>query len=994
MKNRIWAVLSVLALALVVAFGLLPLPAAQAGAVTSPTIEGAWSYTVDGTYTPFNTGSPKIGELQNTVSENFFAKFTVTFPAGTQKKVSIKLADGLHWVETGFTGIPVAVRDSVTSLPAADRTILNYPGVTSANDLYNGTVTYSLKDGAAVVTIIIQVKQNLVDDYSKQADAIIATATMKTPAGADASASTKLDQLEYSTFEGLYSVVPFRREAEVNRRVSAGYNMGRIYNYITNTPSPYRYRAFQSIQMTVSAPDGATPVDTVTVGNSVTNYAEAGWTITGGTSDPDRPGNNLWVFTITKETRYGLGISPVWIFDGNKFANGDVIEVFTPRIEWLYYGQDPAKPYVRTFEKTAGNTHTYLISDTERMYVDSYNFSPDTVIEGTLRFDTQWNSPEHLDAYGYLGRYTLGNRGGKDSVPKWVEFNFPTADIGVNTVTVIGKYSASPVSVKVSYKLNPGDPWTDTTVNIPVNNGAEPLRFGVVSTKLLGLPETAEFAAFRYALDYEDSTDPNNVYRYGVRSGDFATYSGMYYGKFKRAIGPTEVITTPVTISNIYPDTPEIKSITGKSETVSTQVASSISVLTTENKQLYLPGETIRYNATIYGYNSGGTHVIRFSQTPIIYIRDETGQGITNVKLTGDLPVGSPNYGVELLSKYADILKVEEIAPETTDYNGDGIMARVYKIDTSPLAAKTEWVDRYAAAVGVFSPTYAHNRQLRLTWETALPTRYNDNETPHKNPELVYVTDPIMQAAVSTQAIFGDPFDVDRDGVLLPDKLIVGMSNNNTFFQIKSLTDILVLSKARPAGGTYQDWDTTLPGAIKVDFEDGYDVQTTVTNLASFPTSDAPSYFYIPVPKVNQEWGEINDGYPGGATSEGAKKSTFGFTSYLKSQVTNPDSNYFTIEYGTYPGAAAAQTPAATVGDQLKGLSWSPIFNANANAIRITGTKIPNGVDYNFEMSLASDVPTNPDNAVNIYKPVYWEDLSRPGAPLRCTTPATPWPSS
>ncbi|HOR57210.1 MAG TPA: hypothetical protein PLV82_00860, partial [bacterium] len=904
-----------------------------------PVVSGEWSVDDGNTWNAFGGGVvPTLGFVGNSGQE-LLVRVSTTFSTGNTKQIKVTIADGLEWIDNGASGFPEGM---LIGDPVGPEGQTKWPSSADPqHTINNGSYTYTLNSGTTDATLTFRVAQNVVDDYPSQTNPIVVDVNEN-----GASSQLSLPTINYEQTPGIIAGQSREKIVPLDTDVGTIYSLLTIYNYGSYSPIT---RLFEDIKITLEAPSAAEVNGTYASGPSgLQAMINGGWTYNKVSTDPVA-GTSVWEFTLDKRRSYFFGLSPIWHFPSSSFNVGESVTINYKKTEWTYYGNDEGYKVEYGVGEESSRTETYTFSNEE-------NVLP---LRGTY-IRASHISPNHPGAHGDLGSYGIANQGGKDSTPKWVELEFDTTKVGVTALDLIGEPGTR--NIEIQYRKEGETGWPNTaTLSKTFPSSPPTLSRTLLYGTELGLAETEYIAALRYKMEH---TPEGGGSPYGVKSGYETNPSvNAFYGIGKP--GCSSPIETTLSVRDVTDASQVVSTIIS---TPSTEIASAITPVL-ESNRVVEAGESLDFSATIKNYSGGQPW---FSKTPIIYIRDETGLGISNLSLVS-------SRGVDLLATYPGKVTWSLDHSEPAD-PVTGIVPKVYKIDTSGLNdTNLSYEAQYAAATGYH--TYERRlRTLKLNWTINTPSDYNDGAKQHLNHDILWVTDTYSER-MSGAGRKGDPYKVHSQNQ--DNQLVVSMSEDTFYYQVKNRNDLSVTTEAKSTqdGAVWTTWSGSVDDLIPISFSQNYQVRTTLTNHSGLPTTSDPdkaSYIYIPIPKKGQQWGVLNEGYSGAPNGLGTALDTFGFDSFLADPVSNPDTSLYTITYGTVPtGGFSADTSFSAIGDALKAhTGWSSSYDDNTNMVRIRAVSIPVNTPHNFTMELRSNVPTNAENSVNIYRPVYWQDLT------------------
>ncbi len=917
---------------------------------------------------PFGSSeSATISHDANHASEQINVRIIAGFPENASNlKLKIHLKPGLVWLVNGENTIPKTTLDSVSSLQ--DETTFIKP-------LGNGAYIYEFKDGVTSVTVDIVVEKSFWTNFPSISDAITAevSCTQDGAEVADSASLTTLLPQQFNSNTILRSKLSVRTKAGVQTSVRNGLRAG---SYLTSAALEDRYRLYEYMQFTINAPSEVIymGVDRDDTGEGSPNKK---WQMMG---EPEVLDDGTTNYTFRAEEIYSMYFSSThyWSFPDSMI--GQKVMIVTTDFRWKVYGDTEEQTVPSGVVGTA--TITVVDPDVrdEKTEISDVNSS-----HSPVPYDE--DAP---DAIYRLTSWSMRNAGTDPTSPKIIELEFDTEKIGVAGVTLITPYQKKPTTVW--FKVEGSDEWQQKNISLPVyfTNGSEYSYHTLVRNTDLGLDKDTYLSAIKYELDYVDDNgtpaDTSDDFHYGIPAGE-ASVGGLgsvyapIIGVVKEAFH--EDTSTVYSTARAYDKVEEGEEIlhdTGKVKLTTRYSTNLLNYLGTANEDVIRAeaGDTLTFTTTIKSYWSTMTdkeYIVGFHPYPVIYIRDETGEGISNVKLTNGL-------GVELLSEYPGVVTLALDHIETVDHNGDGKFAKVYKIDTTGLKNLTSFEDRYAACVGACDLS-GNIRIMKLTYSVATSSAYNDSQTVHYTENAVYVTDEDMASRTrrNQRNEIADEFDVDGDGLTDTDKSIVAPSSGYSpgYYIISARSDVSVSAAVETASGSgiYTTWDGS-SSYIQIQPDEVYNVRDSILNGSGVRTSEEEAkmtYVYIPVPKKGQQWGQANSGID----KDGNALSSFAYDMVLSGAVSNPDTSVFTISYGTVNTSAfSAGDSYGTVGNALKNSStaWSSSYSDSTNCVRIAVKGMePSDVAQHFVLPLKA--VENVDNrAVNIFSSIYYEDIT------------------
>ncbi len=902
----------------------------------------------------------------NQASEQVNVRITASFPEDANNlTLKINLKPGLQWLVNGANTIPKTTLESVSALQNE---------TTYVKALGDGTYTYKFKDGVTSVTVDIVVEKCFWTNFPSISDAITAEVSC-TQNGETVSESASLTTLLPQQFDHivLRRNISVRTKAEETVSVRNGLRIG---SYLTSAAEKDRSRLYEYIEFTINAP---AEVEYLGIHSDDTSEGSPNkkWQMVG---EPEVLDNGTVNYTFRGEDIFSMYFSSTHYWSFPESMIGQDVKIITTDFRWKIYGDTVERSVADGVVGTATVTVVDPDARDEKMEISGCDLSL------TLAYDS--DAP---DATYRLSAWSIRNSGTDPTEPKIVELDFDTEKIGVQGVTLLTSYRQKLTTVW--FKTEGSDEWQQKTVSIPVfhSSGAGYCYHTLVRNTDLGLSEDTYISAIKYELDYLDNNgtadDTSDDFRFGLRAGEASLSYGSVYapiiGVVKEAFhADTSNVITTARIYDKVEEGEEIINDTGKVNIVTQYNKTMQNFLSVVNNDVIEAeaGDTLTFSTDIVSYWSsltGKEYIAGFHPYPVIYIRDETGEGISNVKLTNA-------FGTELLSKYPNAVKLTLDHTETVDHNGDGKFAKVYKIDTTGLKSMADFEDRYAACIGCCDLS-GNTREMNLTYSVVTSSTYNDSQTVHYTADAVFLTDRDManRTQRNKRNEISDEFDVDSDGLTTTDKSIVAPSTSYSpgYYIIAARSDVSVsadVKKSSDASAPYTSWDGSASGYLQVMPGETYNVRNSVLNGSGVKTSEEEAkmtYIFIPIPKEGQQWGQANSG----VDKDGNALSAFAYDMVLSGAVSNPNPDIFTISYGTVNTSAfSAGDSYGTVGQILKNgtTAWSSSYSDSTNCVRIAVKGMPPAdAAERFILPLKADEDAD-NRAVNIFSSIYYEDIT------------------
>ncbi len=901
-------------------------------------------------------------------SKLYTLRITARFPEGTNKKLSISLAPGMVWQNNGADGFPEG-----TLLALSERT-----GATSMEEygrgyvLEDGTYTYEFGD-IAVTTVKISVGMDPSLMIPSIKNPVRITASCTNPSGNEETTEQTLKQVDIQRKELNRFDREMKVRAETDKDVAAGgltlNTVNSYYNGIHLSVSynrvEYRLRVPAGIEITGMKP----------LWLNVANASLENWTI----SDPEvDEATGEWIYTVSMEKYRGyyLGICPIIRIPSETYHQGDQVDVKVDSLRVKFFNpefnDDPETGWEtiepNQNEKKPGVFH-FVVDEEEEVFVNSS--IPKDAIHPSVTTTVLNDDPGMNDAV-MVNEFQVGNRGATDSKPKVVEFEFDPDVIRPALVRIPIPHGQSVTTIY--YRLKDDPTWYEASISGETQQGQDLYNRGI-TLAMLGLDESAALAGLKYHLDFEDE-DGN---RWGIRTN---TYRTSYIYGYLENFGPDHPqAVSSIRIYDLYDEDDQgnplhdtekgmlYSQYTGKNQVYPYLNAESFHK-TDRGIQTVNAGETLRFHGRLSTWQASNKNSKEgASQTPTIYIRDETGLGISNVRLVNGDGENIFNYGATL---------------KKADWK-DNTGCDVWIIDTTPVA---ESEHPNAAAIGYWKIGYDNRIQTNLDvyWDVKTPNEYNDHESHHMMVNSLFWSDPDITEMRTPNGECGqnnDPFDVDHDGLVgTDDNMAQDDNGNQQAYVIIPRTDITVKTMAKHVNASdFVEWDGSEAGYIQVGNGSGFQLKTTIINRSGQDGStdeEKKSYFYIPIPKEGDQWGILNQGRN---SETETNQTTFPFSTVLLDEIHNPDPAVFRITYGHVDLSGLNENSTKEESGRLCRNSAFGAFSDNDkesyNCIRIevSGLKKDQSTDFVANLKVISYQGAEKEGDVDIFAPVYWESI-------------------
>jgi len=818
------------------------------------------------------------------------------FKAGS-KSIKITLADGLSWVDNGSVS---TISNYFTHIEKLDDASA-YPS--TSESLNNGSYVYHVKDDVTSVTLNLVVQYDTKTHLTDLKNAITASYSYEDDSDtiqtgettASAVISLEDSAAKQTGIKGPQKTTP----GNFQMRIEDGNKFGVSSSYKTY---------WKEVSITVTVPS-----DITYSGDSQEGFD---WTYT----KTDNGDFSTYTFTITDKIAYQIFIDPIFTIP-ETYKHGDTFNITYEKAKVKYYdGTEETLTDVIPYKCMIDNALGVRLNSVSANVVNGSGINTIVNTINWTRTDTFHGvSDIYKDAEGVLGFYSLENASANTITDKVLTINFDNKNVKVNAVKLFGANSGEPLDVTVSYKTSENSAEQTEVITIDPsdftkNDSSNDIGHYFLFTEKAGLGADAYLTKVSYTIP----SIPGNA--------RYAKY--YYYGSISDydALAKEDALAT-VQLTDNY--NPSFKILAQSATELDTEAHNGILSYRHESNvtKTYTAGDTLSTKIRIYANSYGHS----FTPTPVFYIRDETGLGIKNIKLSTYTALASAKTVVLLDTKNGKNpygITVTELEREA-----DG--ARVYKIDTTNVATSS---NPYAAAIGLFDSSYANTfrtAQMVLQYDVVSTKAYFDNSTLHKMSQKFYVSDPGNEFTGFTNFdskafVIGDPFDVNKNNST-KDNNIVGAVDTGTTYCITNEYGIKVNTSISEASGTpnYRNVNAETD-AVNIKETDAL-IKTTVTNTSFCDVNKL--CIYIPIPKQGENWGNY---MPADDTLE--------VSANLVSAIENPNSSYFSITYGTISLPSNTEKITQTLDNYTGWSDYSDAERCNYNCIRIANkanTKIP-----------------------------------------------------
>ena len=870
------------------------------------------------------TGTEATFNFTEANQENCSANLAVSafFPinnveAGT-KRITIKPADGLAWSQTSSSS---SLSDYISSIDTLqDATVIEGTNVV----LNNATHVYHIVDSVDSMTLNLSFLCDARLHLSSITDAVKLNASYIDKSGISHSSDFSINA---TIFEN--AGVLTQTGSTATQKTTCG-NVTMITSDIKHKFGVFGVydRYFENLQMKLRLPKDVTYVKDRNNLWEVTNIEE---------------GEDTHTYTLEVNNHFArkVYIDPVFNIPSTYKLNSQ-IPVYCLGVKITFFNgveENLTKEYCYTFE--IDNSTGLRLNGCKPGSTSATSY-PTTTIKWTRPDTYHGVSGIYDDAEGVLGCYGVANS--SSSQPfynKRLKINFDSEKIHVHGVKLYVGKKGDELDVTFNYKLTPDSPEQTKTVTLNTDDWTPQNKaqygFYYLYTGHEGLPADAIITKVDYVI-------PNII-------SNAQTTTCYYYGNIadKEALINSPATTTLVMSDDEDPDfIIKTKSLTKIDTTKHEGILSYY--LNNNSTQVIDAGNTLSVGIRVYGDN----YAHSFTPTPIYYLRDETGLGISNIVIkTQNTTIGA---------KSAHPIPSKVIYDEAKGFNPYGIVvtelerqddgARLYQIDTTPVALSS---DPYAAAIGLFDSKYAataNTQMMQINYTVETTKAYFDDSADHSKSQIVFIADggnafTNFSSYKANTFYVGDPYDVNQNHDT-KDINIIAEKERMAYYNITNKYGIQLKTTIEdPATSSYKN---------VIDKDHAVDISNTDTiiksTLINTSHTDINSFcIYIPIPKKNENWGKylLND-------------QPLQVSAVLTGPVQNPRRQYFSVTYGQIPMPSDPSTINTTLDNFTSWTEYDEAERENYNCIRITnqeGIKIPCDVTYTEETNAQAFIENN-----------------------------------
>lgn len=881
--------------------------------------------------------------------EDFTKDVTVsaTFPdndnfVSLSKKIKITLAPGLSWSDNASTSI---VSSSFYNISRSSDSQTYITG----ESMKNGSYVYTLNDIVKSISFTIKVKYDTRTSFTAIADAIHMTASYTDTSNNVISSEDSIDAaITLTDTNAAQTGITLTQKTtcgNVSMNVSGANRFGVRSSY---------EKFWKQVELTISVPKDVT---------YIRNLQPTNWTYTDTVSST----NHTYVFQTTNQMGNAVSINPVFQIP-DTYAEGSSIPINYTHAKVTFYDGS-------VLELDTNYTYTFVITNDLGLSLNGVkaSYSSGSSIVPSVTHKIVWTRPDtyngtsdiYKDAECVLGYYQLGNDAANSFSNKEFTMQFDTEKIRVNGVKLYVADCTSSINVNVTYKRNAASLEETKTVTLTPDN----------------LPtDYTEPSASTYHYYYLYAGDPNvgigkdatiTKIEYTIASipENLNKTSFYYYGSITDYDAlKTEEAVTNVSITDPADSDYVIKANSLTSLDTSEHMGIASFKQESSSSKTYIAGNTIHTTLKVYGRQ----YAHAFTPTPIFYIRDETGLGIKNLKITTFSQMS--DYISETLLNTTPGSSKNPYGILVTELERDISGARIYKVDTTPVAASS---NPYAAAIGLYDSKYAstfRTVQLVVDYDVVTSKAYYDNATPHKINEKFYVEDPGNSFTgfynfENAYFVQGDTYDVNKNNSST-DSNVMYAKDTGTTYTIKNEYGIQLSTKIQQTDSASEFINVTADSdTININSRT-VTVKTNVTNTSFLSVNHI--CLYVPIPKSGEDWGKYL--MPG---------DTLDVSTSLVREIANPNAAYFQISYGKVSLPSDTTQITSALNDFSDWMDYDDTKREQYNCIRITSkqplpcnqanssvkTKFIADNSYDFNMNLEYELQNQSGTFYSIWRP-------------------------
>lgn len=831
-------------------------------------------------------------------AKGYNMKVTAFFPSlATGKSITISLAEGLTFVSDGSEGATLggflssAVVNKVNTAPFGISTSM----------VNTGSKTYNFIDGAESLTIDLIVSA----DTRYWLDGAITDAiTVSVDYDGSKKHEVKLESLTIDNSNKNYSVKStYAGYADTDTQITASGGINSMFWMASNLVYSHFIKSC-TVVLKVTDPNCI-----------VSNSNPSDWLL-----DSSDSANGNYIFSYVGAGNGSMlsgnpGVPVRYEFPSQDFLSGDVVSSTFVYSTELFGG--------KTLEASGKHTFTILGDHEDGVFVNFASLSS-AVNSGLNTTDTVANTGSTSSLLsGAIGFYVVGNKSTQDALDQVVELTFDDNNLGVMGLDVPIPYGQTITEIEYKTTVNSS---TWQTAIVSLNSLSTTQSYGYVSREALGVAGDAYLIGIRYTLDAipaasvlgitSSSISRCGIYGITLETGSVATSTVSVYP----AGSPNEAVS-----GKIYSDHRSGYASFNLSTAKISSASRSVSA-----------GNIISFSYRIAAMQASAVNnVVRNSavEHPVIYLRSEGGNEITNIKIVNNREVDITDYLI--------------ISPSFNN----GIWT--YEVDT------TDVPEDLAAVAFRMVGADGSKGESSLVLSYDIVTKPTDEGT-FKYADMLFVEAPLTEYyhnSPTTYATTDDPHGLSSGG------RVFGLPTANIgTYTITPRTDVVVSLAAKhyraDEYGTWAEGKDSI--ALGLGVNSAMDLKLDVLNNSGTDVTN-DTIIYLPIPKENDNWGDLlHDGAP------------LEFSMVLKEAISMPAGITGTIEY-----ASVVPTDNGSLLNAYAFESFS-VGNADSyNCIKIKITYLPDSnVPARFLLKMGAEASTNEDGLVDTWRTAYYQNLT------------------
>lgn len=757
--------------------------------------------------------------IENASPKIYKVKVILRFNSNVEKKTAkITLKEGIEFSDYGTTTLVNDLEEFIPNTKANNLLGTSY----STN---NGTATYKFKSGIEYVTINFEIKPDIVLDMGEIKKAI----TVNLYENEEIKSSSYLNvDADMSNHPIMINGTNFTDNRAVYGSEYSSYPNSRVAGFYTYNESlgGSRNCLFEYIRITYEVPNNVEFKDTISITGGATSS-----TIKMDLNE-ELSSNNTYVFE--KKNFYGsfAGINAAWAFPSNLFKSGDKVEVKVTKLEYKTYNGDVVSTDGKYFvyNSTTGKAKE---KNGDFSYTVTYTILQDENIEFSKTNEANVYSvnKEKLDKEAMLGYFHFINNSSVQSKNKDIIYYF-SDEVGISEINV-PIFDIKEGFINVYYKTNNNDSNWKGPVKLSYDKEASEKKQFLIDKDDLGLNSNEYISSLKY-----------NV---GIIPGNFNELEPLnlhsYYGRVRsNSVAPSSY-NAIIHVVNAGTNKTDLSKCEENEKDCHKRIynfnydTKYLNIFFEPNQTKIIEAGSVQKFEYILQHNISSTYFKdSFVYNPIIYVRDETGLGLTNFKLK---TYDEENKAIDFTNEtIIELIKTEE----------DGTL--VYKIDTKN-------VRNDKALVGYYGHRMKnHAKRIYLSYDLNIPATYTDGGKLHNFKDAVFATTSdfdYVNNHISFNA--GDPYDVDGDGITNDD--VMTFMKTSSYYKIDAALDInAIVEQKEESDLEYVYWQKS-EHDLSINENQFADLKLTIKNDSGVNASKVIIYF--PIPKEGQNWGILSN---------------------------------------------------------------------------------------------------------------------------------------